>query len=92
MHRREHSRISAGWGDAATIIPWTLYQLYGDRQILEDNFEMMRRWVDYMRTYGDEEYLVGGGKIGETTQKLYDILTGIQWGEVEDTFNWVHKL
>ena len=42
--------------------------------------------------YGDEEYLVGGGKIGEVTQKLYDILTGIQWGKVEDTFNWVHKL
>ncbi len=42
--------------------------------------------------YGDEEYVIGGGKIGEVTQKLYDILTGIQWGEVEDTFNWVHKL
>ena len=42
--------------------------------------------------YGDEEYEVGGGKIGEVTQKLYDILTGIQWGKVEDTFNWVYKL
>ncbi len=42
--------------------------------------------------YGDEEYVVGGGKIGEVTQKLYDILTGIQWGKVEDTFHWVHKL
>ncbi len=42
--------------------------------------------------YGEEEYVIGGGKIGEVTQKLYDILTGIQWGEVEDTFNWVHKL
>ena len=42
--------------------------------------------------FGDEEYVVGGGKIGEVTQKLYDILTGIQWGKVEDTFNWVHKL
>ena len=42
--------------------------------------------------YGDEEYLVGGGKIGEVTQKLYDILTGIQWGKVEDTFHWVHSL
>ena len=42
--------------------------------------------------YGDEEYVVGGGKIGETTQKLYDILTGIQWGKVEDTFGWVYKL
>ena len=42
--------------------------------------------------FGDKEYVVGGGKIGEVTQKLYDILTGIQWGKVEDTFAWVHKL
>lgn len=42
--------------------------------------------------YGDEEYVVGGGKIGEVTGKLYDILTGIQWGKVEDTFHWVYKL
>ncbi len=42
--------------------------------------------------YGDKEYTVGGGKIGEVTQKLYDILTGIQWGKVEDAFGWVYKL
>ncbi len=42
--------------------------------------------------YGEKEYIVGGGKIGEVTQKLYDILTGIQWGKVEDTFGWVYKL
>lgn len=42
--------------------------------------------------FGDEEYVVSGGKIGEVTQKLYDILTGIQWGKVSDTFGWVHKL
>ncbi|MBQ3220431.1 MAG: branched-chain amino acid aminotransferase [Clostridia bacterium] len=42
--------------------------------------------------YGDDEYEIGGGKIGPLTQKLYDILTGIQWGEVEDTFGWIHKL
>ena len=42
--------------------------------------------------YGEKEYEVGGGKIGEVTQKLYDILTGIQWGKIEDTFHWVHKL
>ena len=41
---------------------------------------------------GEEEYVVGGGKIGEVTQKLYDILTGIQWGKREDTFGWVYKL
>ncbi|MBO5481198.1 MAG: branched-chain amino acid aminotransferase [Clostridia bacterium] len=42
--------------------------------------------------FGDEEYVVGGGKIGEVTQKLYDILTGIQWGKVEDPYGWVYKL
>ena len=42
--------------------------------------------------YGEEEYEVGGGKIGAVTQQLYDILTGIQWGKVEDSFGWVYKL
>ena len=61
MHRREHSRISAGWGDIATIAPWTLYELYGEKKFLEDNFEMMRRWVEYMHSFGEEEYLWLGG-------------------------------
>ena len=42
--------------------------------------------------FGEEEYVVNGGKIGEVTQKLYDILTGIQWGKEEDKFGWVYKL
>ena len=42
--------------------------------------------------YGNKEYVIGGGKIGEVTQKLYDILTGIQWGIREDTFGWVYRL
>lgn len=42
--------------------------------------------------YGDKEYVVSGGQIGEVTQKLYDTLTGIQWGKLEDTFNWVYRI
>jgi len=42
--------------------------------------------------YNGKEYVVGNGGIGEITQKLYDILTGIQWGKIEDKFKWVHKL
>ena len=42
--------------------------------------------------YEDAEYEINDGKIGEVTQKLYDILTGIQWGKAEDTFGWVHKI
>ena len=66
MHRNPHSRISTGWGDVATIAPWTLYQLYGDERILEDNLEMMRRWVEYMHSVGSEEYLwLGGNHFGD---------------------------
>ncbi len=42
--------------------------------------------------YGEKEYEIGGGKIGEVTQKLYDVLTGIQWGKIADEFGWVYKL
>ena len=47
----------AAWGDAATIIPWELYRAYGDTKILEENFEMMKRWVEFERSDGDEEFL-----------------------------------
>ena len=43
-------------------------------------------------SYLGKEYVVGGGKIGKVTQELYDILTGIQWGKVEDTFGWIEKI
>lgn len=42
--------------------------------------------------YNGTEYVINGEKIGEVTQKLYDILTGIQWGTLEDGFNWVYEL
>ncbi len=42
--------------------------------------------------YNGKEYVIGGGKIGTVTQKLYDTLTGIQWGKSPDGFGWVYKL
>ena len=41
---------------------------------------------------GDRKVTVSGGKIGEITQKLYDELTGIQWGRVADPHDWITKL
>ena len=55
------TRIGAGWGDAATIVPWTLYEAYGDESFLSENFEMMRKWVEYMHHAGEEEFLWLGG-------------------------------
>jgi alpha-L-rhamnosidase len=40
---------SAGWADAAVIIPWTMYLTYGDRRVLEAQYPSMVEWVEYMR-------------------------------------------
>ena len=42
--------------------------------------------------YKGVKYTVNNGEIGETTQHLYDTLTGIQWGKLEDEFSWVVEL
>lgn len=38
--------------------------------------------------YKDDVMTIGGGNIGELTQKLYDEITGIQWGKRDDPFGW----
>ena len=38
--------------------------------------------------YKDDVMTINGGNIGEISQKLYDTVTGIQGGTVEDKFNW----
>ena len=40
--------------------------------------------------YQGSSYTLCGGKIGQTAQKLYDNLTGIQWGKLEDAHGWSH--
>lgn len=53
---------SAAWGDAATICPWQIYLTYGDQEILEDQFECMKGWVDYITSVTTTEYLWTGGE------------------------------
>lgn len=42
-----NNKVSAGWGDVCTIIPWKIYYRTGDTKILEENFETMKGWVGY---------------------------------------------
>jgi alpha-L-rhamnosidase len=48
---------AAAWGDAAVLVPWTLYQRYGDRGILETQFASMRAWVDLVARGAGERLL-----------------------------------
>ncbi|MFA9376369.1 MAG: family 78 glycoside hydrolase catalytic domain [Lachnotalea sp.] len=44
------------WGDAACIIPWSLYEFYGDKSILKEQFESMKSWVDYIHSVDGEDH------------------------------------
>jgi alpha-L-rhamnosidase len=54
---------SAGWGDVATIAPWTMYKVYGDKQILETQYASMKAYVEYIRKTAGESYLWKGGSV-----------------------------
>jgi alpha-L-rhamnosidase len=42
-----------GWGDAGVICPWSIYQAYGDKRILEEHLPAMIQWVEFMRRNSD---------------------------------------
>jgi len=52
---------SAGWGDVAVIVPWTMYTVYGDRHLLEVQYPSMKAWVEYIRNRAGEDYIWNGG-------------------------------
>ena len=39
---------SPAWGDAGVIVPYYVYKMYGDVKIIEDNYEAMTKWIDYI--------------------------------------------
>jgi len=55
----DHS--STGWGDAAIICPWTIYQKFGDVRILSEQFESMRLWIEYIHAHAQNGVLWNSG-------------------------------
>lgn len=55
-------KASAAWGDAATICPWEVYLAFGDKQILENQFDCMKGWVNYITSTTKDQYLWTGGE------------------------------
>ncbi|MCA9277597.1 MAG: family 78 glycoside hydrolase catalytic domain [Phycisphaerales bacterium] len=42
------------WADACVLVPWTIYEMYGDIRILEENIESMTRWVDWCQEHSTD--------------------------------------
>ncbi len=56
---------SAGWADAATIIPWNVYLAYGDKKVLEDQYESMKLWVSFMQANSTNDLWNKGFHFGD---------------------------
>jgi alpha-L-rhamnosidase len=61
----DNASASAGWADAATIIPWNMYLAYGDKRILEEQYESMKRWVEFMRSKSKNDLWNTGFHFGD---------------------------
>lgn len=62
---KEENFGSSAWGDAATIVPWTLYQCYGDKRVLERQYMSMRRWLDFIGSRSDGYLWNSGFQYGD---------------------------
>lgn len=54
---------SAGWGDVAVIVPWTMYQVYADKRILQNQYASMKAYVDYIIKKSGDKYIWRGGSV-----------------------------
>lgn len=57
----QETQTSSAWGDAAAVCPWEMYTAYGDRRLLERQYPSMKRWVEYIRCQGENEFLWNTG-------------------------------
>ena len=73
---------SAGWGDGIIFIPWDLYEMYGDKYILQANYNAMEKWMDYVifcaRETMPERYYMDFSN-NQRQQYLWN--TGFHWGD-----------
>ena len=57
---------AAAWGDAAVVVPWVLYERFGDLEVLRRQYDSMRAWVDQIATLtGDDHIWSEGFQFGD---------------------------
>ncbi|MFW9597359.1 MAG: glycoside hydrolase family 78 protein [Paludibacter sp.] len=52
--------VSPEWGSSILIMPWMYYEFYGDSSLIVNNYQPMRRWVDYLTSRAQNHILSFG--------------------------------
>lgn len=72
---------SVGWGDACIIVPYVLYQRYGDVRILEENYAMMQKWYAFLERRAKDNPEDATELMKQNPYRDYTIETGVDYGE-----------
>ncbi|MFW5861225.1 MAG: family 78 glycoside hydrolase catalytic domain [Spirochaetota bacterium] len=70
---------SAGWGDAAITVPFTLYTFFGDKTILKTQYDSMVKWMDFLEKRAKKSHPLSWFR--KNPYRKYTIDTGYHWGE-----------
>ena len=91
--KRDALNGAIGWADAAVILPYTLWKLYGDERFIRENLELMLGWRDYMiQAAADKSFYhlpdgmpvkaqIAPYLLGDSPYAKYIIESGLHWGE-----------
>lgn len=84
---------AVGWADAAVIIPYTLWKIYGDESFITENLDLMRGWKSYVRKAAADKTLkriafappanrlLRPFYVPDDPLEKYVIESGMHWGE-----------
>jgi len=78
-------RVSSGWGDAATVIPWEIYMRTGDKAILADSYASMMEWIKYYRSVS-ENHIPNMFTYGDWLQPFSEHPQDERKGETDELF------
>ncbi len=56
-------KASAGWADVVTIAPMTIYKVYGDKDLLSEQYPSMKKYVDFVRKDAGDDYIWKDGSV-----------------------------
>ena len=76
---------------ACVVIPWHLYQYYGDKRILEKNYSTMKRWVDFLSTNAND-YIVSYARWGDSCSPYQEFLPLNTPVELTSTWCYYHDV
>jgi alpha-L-rhamnosidase len=61
----KHKAYDVAWSGNYPTAVWYFYQYYDDRRALEDHYESMKRWVDYVATTAENDHTINKGRWGD---------------------------